>query len=364
MNTRRAARVTAPGVITLETIDDAPPPGPGEVAVELVACGVCGSNLHHLNRPELVGADRRDSPGAMGHEMVGRVSAVGPDVTTHEVGDPVALEPQLAAACGECAGCASGQAWFCTRPRPLPVWGFADRLVVRARGAWRLPPELDLLVATLVEPVAVSVHALRVTTTAMSRDDDLGGVKVVVLGAGAMGLLTVAAARHLGCDHVVCVARHEHQARLAARLGAHRVLMDGDPDLDQTLTELAPGLVVECVGGSADTFDRALRIAGPAGEISVMGLFDVPQQVRSRAVFRRQLRVVFPVVYGELRGRHDFGIAVELLRGSGLPFGELLTDRFPLADIGAAFAAAASKSSGAIRVLVGRTERDLAPQDT
>jgi threonine dehydrogenase-like Zn-dependent dehydrogenase len=360
MSTRRAARVTAPGVITLETIDDAPPPGPGEVAVELVACGVCGSNLHHLNRPELVGADRRDSPGAMGHEMVGRVVAVGPGVTTHEIGDPVALEPQLAAACGACDGCVSGQAWFCTKPRPLPVWGFADRLVVRASGAWRLPPDLDPLVATLVEPVAVSVHALRVTTTAMTRKDDLTGVKVVVLGAGAMGLLTVAAAQHLGCDFVVCVARHEHQARLAARLGAHRVLRDGDPELDSALSELAPDLVVECVGGSADTFDRALRIAGPGGEISVMGLFDAPQPVHSRAVFKRQLRVVFPVVYGELRGRHDFDIAVELLHGSHLPFGELITDRFMLADIGAAFSAAASKSSGVIRVVVGRTEHDVA----
>ncbi|OKI86181.1 zinc-dependent alcohol dehydrogenase [Streptomyces sp. CB02414] len=359
MNTRRAARVKAPGVITLETIDDAPPPGPGEVAVELVACGICGSNLHHLNRPELVGADRRDSPGAMGHEMVGRVVAVGPDVSTHEVGDPVVLEPQLAASCGTCDGCATGQAWFCTEPRPLPVWGFADRMVVRAPGAWPLPRDLDPLVATLVEPVAVSVHALRITATAMSRNDDLTGVKVVVLGAGAMGLLTVAAARHLGCDDVVNVARHEHQARLAARLGAHRVLRDGAPDLDSTLAELAPDLVVECVGGSADTFERALRITGPGGEISVMGLFDEPQPVHSRAVFKRQLRVVFPVVYGTMRGRHDFDIAIELLREAELPFGELLTDRFALEDIEAAFSTAGSKSGGVIRVVVGRTEQDL-----
>jgi threonine dehydrogenase-like Zn-dependent dehydrogenase len=348
-------------VITLDTIAEAAPPRPGEVEVELVACGICGSNLHHLNRPDLVGADRRDSPGAMGHEMVGRVIAVGPGVGTHRPGDLVALEPQLAAACGDCAGCATGQAWYCTRPRPLAVWGFADRLVVRAPGAWPLPPDLDPLVGTLVEPVAVSVHALRITHTAAVRGDDLSGLTVVVLGAGAMGLLTVAAARHLGCDHVVCVARHDHQAVLAERLGAHRVLRDGAAGLDDTLVGLAPRLVVECVGGRADTFERALRVAGPGGEVSVMGLFDEPQQVHSRQVFRRQVRVVFPVVYGELRGRHDYAIAVDLLHGSDLPFAELLTDRYPLADIERAFAAAGSRSGGGIRVLVGRTPADLAP---
>jgi threonine dehydrogenase-like Zn-dependent dehydrogenase len=214
-------------------------------------------------------------------------------------------------------------------------------------------------VATLLEPLAVSLHALRVTSLAMARNDDLSGARIVVLGAGATGLMTVAAARHLGSGSVISVARHEHQARLAERLGAHQVMRDGDPDLERVLTEAAPDLVVECVGGSASTFDLALRIVGPKGEISVLGLFDAPQSVDGRAVFKRQLRIVFPIVYGELRGRHDFELASDILQTPGLPFGELITDRFPLDEIGAAFGAAASKSKGVIRVVVGRTEADL-----
>lgn len=358
--TVRAARVVEPGVLALEELPEAPPPGPGEVTVELIACGICGSNLHHLRRPDLIRADARDSPGAMGHEVVGRVVAVGTDVTTHQVGSTVVLEPQLAAACGRCAGCAEGEPWFCTAPTPLPVWGFADRMVVRAEGAWPLPPGTDPLIATLLEPLGVSVHALRVTALAAARDDDLSGVRVVVLGAGATGLLTVAAARHLGAETVVCVARHDHQARLAEAMGATRVLRDGDPDAEQALVDLAPQLVVECVGGDASTFELALRIAGPKAEVSVLGLFNAPQPVDGRALFKRQLRLVFPIVYGTLRGRHDFSFAEQVLRRRDLPFADLITHRFTLDDVGAAFEQAGSKAGGVIRVVVGRTPDDVA----
>jgi threonine dehydrogenase-like Zn-dependent dehydrogenase len=355
----RAAQVTAPGTIELVPLEDPGLPGPGQVAVELIACGICGSNLHHLNRPDLIGADRRDKPGALGHEMSGRVLAVGPDVETHAVGDLVALEPQLAAACGHCDGCATGSSWFCTDPRTLAVWGFADRLVVRAAGAWRLPAGMDPLVATLMEATAVSVHALRVTHLCRQHGDDLSGVRVVVLGAGATGLLAVAAARHLGATDVVCVARHPHQATLAQRMGASEVLREDDADLEATLTAGRPDLVVECVGGRATTFDLAARIVGPRGEISVLGLFDEPQQVDGRSLFRREARVVFPVVYGELDGRHDYDIAADILATPGLPVDEIITHRFPLADVRGAFATAGSKGSGVVRVVVGRTEADL-----
>lgn len=361
VTSRRAARVIEPGVLRLEEIEDAPAPGPGDVCLELVACGICGSNLHHLNRPDLVRADARYAPGAMGHEMVGRVVAVGPDVYSHEVGDLAVLEPQLAAACGRCRGCATGETWFCTQPSTMPVWGFADRLLVRAKGAWRLPRDLDLdpLVATLMEPLGVSVHAIRITSAAAEREDDLSGVRVAVLGAGATGLLAVAAARHLGSQSVTCVARHDHQAHLADALGAHRVLRDGDPDLEKTLTELAPDLVVECVGGAADTFELAIRVAGPGADISVLGLFNEPQAMDGRSAFKRQLRVVFPVVYGEVRGRHDYDVAAEILATAGVPFDGLITHRFPLGEIEDAFATASSKARGVVRTVVGRTDADL-----
>jgi threonine dehydrogenase-like Zn-dependent dehydrogenase len=358
--TVRAAQVTGPGTIELVSIAEPAAPGPGQVSFELIACGICGSNLHHLNHPELIGADRRDNPGALGHEAAGRVVAVGEGVTTHTVGDLVALEPQLAAACGDCEGCRTGMTWFCRNPRVLPVWGLADRILVRAEGAWRLPAEMDPLVATLMEPLGCSVHAIRITALCAERDDDLSGVRVAVLGAGATGLLAVAAARHLGAAEIICVARHEHQATLATRMGADRVLRDGDPDLVATLTGYAPELVIECVGGRAETIDLAIKVAAVHGEISVLGLFDTPQVVDGRSAFKRELRIVFPVVYGEVRGRHDYEIAAELLNSGTLPFADLITHRFELADLQEAYAVAGTKAAGVVRAVIGRTASDIA----
>jgi L-idonate 5-dehydrogenase len=355
----RAAKVTSAGMVELVTLEAPDAPGPGEVLVDLVACGICGSNLHHLYHPELIPGDRRDNPGALGHEMVGRVVARGPGVGTHQVGDLVALEPQLAAACGDCAGCATGATWFCTRPSPLPVWGFADQIAVPAPGAWRLPTGIDPLVATLTEPLGCSIHAIRVTHLCRERDDDLTGVRVAVLGAGATGLLAVAAARHLGATEVISVARYDHQARLATRMGASSVLRDDDQGLESRLVAARPDLVIECVGGRAGTFDLAMRAVAGRGEVSVLGLFDRPQRIDGRAAFRREARIVFPVVYGVVGGRHDFEIGVEILTTPGLPVPELITHRFPLSDIRVAFATAASKTDGVVRVVVGRTQADL-----
>ncbi len=357
--TVRAAQVTAPGTIELISIADPPAPGPGEVCLELIACGICGSNLHHLNHPELIGADRRDNPGALGHEVAGRVAGLGEGVTTHALGDLVALEPQLAAACGACAGCATGMTWFCRNPRTLPVWGLADRFVVRAEGAWRLPAGLNPLVATLMEPMGCSVHAIRATALCAERMDDLSGVRVAVLGAGATGLLAVAAARYLGAAEIVCVARHDHQAALAASMGADRVLRDRDEDLAAKLGAFAPELVVECVGGRAETIGLAVRVAAPRGEISVLGLFDSPQPVDGRSAFKRELRMIFPVVYGQVRGRHDYEIAAELLNSGELPFEGLITHRFELADVQLAYVVAGAKSGGVVRAVVARTASDL-----
>jgi len=359
--TVRAAKVTAPGTVELVSIEDPPAPGPGEVCLELIACGICGSNLHHLNHPELIGADRRDNPGALGHEAAARVVGTGEGVTTHAVGDLVALEPQLAAACGACEGCGTGMTWFCRHPRTLPVWGLADRFVVRVQGAWRLPAGLNPLVATLMEPMGCSVHAIRATALCAERLDDLSGVRVAVLGAGATGLLAVAAARYLGAAEIVCVARHDHQAALAKSMGADRVLRDRDEDLVTELTAFAPDLVVECVGGRAETIDLAVRVAAVRGEISVLGLFDFPQPVDARSAFKRELRMVFPVVYGQVRGRHDYEIAAELLNSGDLPVADLITHRFELADVQRAYAVAGAKSGGVVRAVVARTAADMTP---
>lgn len=324
----RAARVMGAGLIQVDTLDVPTVPGPGQVEIQLAGCGICGSNIHHLRNPDVFTEDRRHTPGALGHEASGYVVSLGDGVAGLAVGDLVALEPQLAAGCGRCPACVDGSAWFCPNATPLKIWGFADRIVVQAAGAWRIDPAIDPSVATLMEGLACSIHAIRVTELCGRLNDDLAGVRVAILGAGATGLLAVAAAKALGAVGVAILARHDHQAVLAERLGASLVVRE-HVGTEGELADFAPGLVVECVGGAADTISLAQRIAQPQAEISVLGLFETPQAIDVRTATRRQLRLVFPVVYGRLRGQHDYEFAERILLDQSETLSGLITHSFP-----------------------------------
>jgi threonine dehydrogenase-like Zn-dependent dehydrogenase len=185
----------------------------------------------------------------------------------------------------------------------------------------------------------------------VQRGDNLSGVRVAVLGAGATGLLAIAAAQELDASAVACIARHDHQADLARRFGADLVLQDRDSESAAVLKEFGPDIIVECVGGKADTLALAVDVCAPRGEISVLGLFDTPQPIDARSAFRRELRMVFPVVYGAVGGRHDYDIAANML-AQPLPFSDLITHLIPLDEIERAYATAADKTAGAVRVVV------------
>jgi threonine dehydrogenase-like Zn-dependent dehydrogenase len=346
----RTAVVSAPG--TLEVVArESPEITHHQVEIEISACGICGTNLHHLRDPSSIPEPKRSCPGALGHEATGRVRAVGEAVERLVEGDLVALEPQLSAACGVCPPCRSGNPWFCEDLAPLAAWAFSERIVINQRGAWPLPAGLDEAVGTLIEPLAIDVHALRASARANRDGGRLDGARVAVLGSGVTGLLAVVAARHLGAAEIVAVARYPHQAECAARLGASGVEMDGDA-VERRLRSFHPDLVVECVGGSASTFTLAQRVVAPMGELLVIGLFDQPQTVDTARAFRNETRMTFPVAYNEIDGVHDFTIATEILEPRAGDLAPLITHRYPLDEIATAFGTAGDKRSGAFRVVV------------
>lgn len=327
-----------------------PPLAAGQALIDVAACGVCASNVHSWRHPELVIAHPDDAAGAVGHEVAGRVTAVAEDVAAAPVpGALVCVEPNLATACGACAACAAGTAWFCRDRSRIATWGFAQRMVLPARALFAVPEGVSAEVATLTEPLACGVHAVRASWTAAQRGRRLDGVRVAVVGAGVTGLLAVAAARHLGAEAVVAMARYPHQAAQAEALGADEVVSADDGD---RLRALRPQLVVEAVGGRADTLRLAARVVAPAGEVAVLGLFDEPQPVDTRKAVFRELRVFFPVTYAVIDGVHDFDVALQILAAAPERFAALISHRFPLDRIADAFTTAADKHSGSLRVLV------------
>jgi len=317
-----------------------PEPGPGEVRVRVEACGICGSDLHlqHL--------------GAMhegrtpGHEIAGRVDALGSGVAGLSVGEAVVVEPL--ASCGRCPACRSGRDSVCPELRLYGVHadgGMAEHVVVPAQRLFPVTDGIDPRVAALAEPLAVVVHGLR-------RGGFQAGQRVLVLGAGNIGLLTALAARSFGAGEVRISARHAHQAKLAREMGATHVLAEEDATPEALAAWARQGgaeLVVETVGGQADTLRAASAALAPGGTISVLGLFLGAVKIDGFGLFVREGTLAFSNCYAR-SPRADFADAVALLEAERARLSPLVTHTVPFAEAASAFALAADKRAGAIKV--------------
>ena len=240
-----------------------PAPGPGQVAVDIRACGVCGSDLFLQE-----GGFGSTLPIVPGHEAAGVVSEVGPGVESVEVGCPAAL--YYIDHCGECGPCRAGRVNICLRVRRMGVefdGGFAERVVLPARCVIPVHEDDDpAAVAVLTDAVATPYHAL--VRVARAR----AGETVVVLGVGGTGSNAVQLAAYLGC-RVIAVSRSDANLELAVRMGADAVVRGGD-DAVAGITEAAgpggPDVIIQTVG-SAAVYRQAFEAAGIGCRVAAVG---------------------------------------------------------------------------------------------
>ncbi|RMD83301.1 MAG: hypothetical protein D6815_06970 [Candidatus Dadabacteria bacterium] len=314
-----------------------PEPQPGQVRVAVRRCGICGSDLHFFS------GRQPPPPVCPGHEISGIVEAAPGQPQDLREGDRVTIEPLTR--CGQCRYCRAGDYHLCPALQIHGIMlpgGMASSIVVPAYTVHRLPAAVDFDVGAMTEPLAVAVHALR-----------LGGIgrdtPVLVLGAGTVGLLTVAAARHLGAPFVAITGRHEHQRRAAAALGADQVL---EPQEVSAVGE-TPRIVVETVGGEADTVDQAITAVDRGGTVVIVGMFDRAPAFSPLLHLIKEARIVGSMIYNASRGRSDFEVALDIASAEHERLARLVTHRFALAAAQEAFETAADKQTGAIKVLVG-----------
>lgn len=322
-----------------------PDPGPGEVRVRVRACGLCGSDLHVVHNPAPLLA-----PGTiLGHEIAGEVDWLGDGVEGFRAGDAVAIEPLRS--CGICQWCRAGRDSICPSMQLFGIHadgGFVDYIVVPARRLFRVPPDLPFNLAALAEPVAVAVHGLR-----MGRFEK--GSRVLVLGAGTIGLAVTAVARIWGAGEVLLTARHPHQVKLGQALGASEVILDKDADVEAmaALGKQRPAdLVVETVGGDANTLLAAGAALAQGGVVSVLGVFLSPALIDGFTLFFKEATLQFSNCYSRAPGPVDFDESIRLLRENAGLWSSLLTHTVPLDEFERAFAVAADKSQGAVKATV------------
>ncbi|HSV07476.1 MAG TPA: alcohol dehydrogenase catalytic domain-containing protein [Candidatus Binatus sp.] len=336
----QAAFCRGAGNVVLDDVER-PTPEMGEVVVRVRNCGICGSDLHWYH-------DQMMIPSVCpGHEIAGEVADVGAGVTSLRAGDAVALEG--IASCGRCRYCATGEYQRCPRVRVVGITipgGFAEYVKMPARHCFRVPAGVDFATAALSEPLGVAVHGVRLAGLEI-------GQRVAILGAGTIGLMAVVAARAGGAGEVIVVARRPQQKAAALALGADRVVDDNDPngiggDIDAPID-----LVIETVGGSADTLDTAVAACRPGGTICILGAFTRSPTFPALFVLAKELRLIGSFVYGRAGAQADFDIVLDILRRRGRHIAEtIITHRVPLAEIARGFRTAADKTTGAIKVTI------------
>lgn len=228
-----------------------PMPAPGDLLLEVLACGICGTDLHILEGTSY----RPEPPFVLGHEPVGRVIAAGSPLDAEWVGTTVTMT--LFVGCGNCALCAEGDERLCPDLRGISGvlglgGGFAEQMVIRTAQAVALPSGLDHLVAaSLVDAGATACNAVRVAREAAAPDD-----LVVVVGGGPVGFFVAELLRHEGRPLIVVQPSAGRRATLEA-LG-HRVV----PSLD-VMTD-RPGVVVDC-SAAPGVLAWATEHLGPRG---------------------------------------------------------------------------------------------------
>jgi (R,R)-butanediol dehydrogenase/meso-butanediol dehydrogenase/diacetyl reductase len=313
-------------------LDSVPEPSPGanEVLIAVVACGICGSDLHeYLDGPLYIPTrphplTGKVPPVTLGHEFAGRVVEIGRDASGVRVGDRVTVNPCLL--CGSCTWCRRGQPNHCARLATLGLskdGAFAPLVAAPASGCHVLPPALSDVEGAFVEPLSVAVHAV-------NRARLVPGAHAVVVGAGPIGLLVLQVLRARGAAWVAVIEPREERRRLARELGSDHVIDPGAGDVARAVAELTnedrAELTFECVG-SAPAFASAMRVTGKRGRIVLVGLVPAAVSVNLLQLLAHEKEIVGSSAYVE-----EFPEAIALLAGGHVRVAPLVTGRVALGD--------------------------------
>jgi 2-desacetyl-2-hydroxyethyl bacteriochlorophyllide A dehydrogenase len=326
--------------INIELVDR-PEPGANEVLVRSSVVGICGSDMHaaHGSHPFV------DLPMRPGHEVVGVVTEVGTDVDEGLIGTRVVVEPNLA--CGHCPQCTGGRYNICS---DLKVFGcqtpggMTDYFAIAADRVVPLPDDLHDRWAALIEPAATPVHAVR-------RAGDLHGRKVVVLGAGPIGLFVLLAARAAGAERVVVADLVHSKRALAERLGADGSFDPASAEAAKQAHDVLGGkadVVFDCVSRES-TVRLGIQVLEKGGSLMIVGVPSGPTSIDLDLIQDRELTVQGNLMYV----REDVLRAIELLRTRPFRFEDFVTAEFDLAQAAEAFRASDDPEQVKVLVVVG-----------
>jgi (R,R)-butanediol dehydrogenase / meso-butanediol dehydrogenase / diacetyl reductase len=307
--------------LSIETVPD-PTPRAGEVVVKIGRCGICGSDLHMTEDP----AYGKGAGDVLGHEFAGEVVALGKGAEGLLLGDLVSVIPLQS--CGHCASCKAGDIAWCDQ-FGLQGGGYAEYAVTKPNQCIKLPTSTSLADGAIIEPLAVALHGVNMSGLK-------AGDRILILGAGPIGLAVAFWARRKGAVDIVIQDISDFQHVRARALGATGFVVDPEDPIGGAERALGgkADIVFECVG-IPGLIEQAVSQVRNRGTILLLGLCTKPDRFNSFAMLSKEVRLVTAAFFT----RGEYETALDALDAGAAEPRLLVTDVISLADTPARFEA-------------------------
>jgi threonine dehydrogenase-like Zn-dependent dehydrogenase len=315
-----------------------PEPRENWVQFRTLACGICGSDIHALTGRTRHLMPDRNFPAILGHENAGIITKLGKGVDEFKVGDRVAIEPLHGCIDfgGTCMMCRSGKYQLCAGGlnvigmpnKDMLPGGYGEYSCAHKSHVFKISDKLSFTEAAVTDVLAVALHAVNV-------GDPQIGMKVIVLGAGVIGLDTVQVLKARGISNILVVARYSFQAEMALRLGASQAV-SADGDIVKRVHEFTNGRgadqVYECVGGNSDTIGRAIELCAIGGKVVMVGCATKIASIDIQQMLFKEVQLLPSNSYGIFKGVSEFAAALEMLEKGVVDHKSLITGEYAPED--------------------------------
>ena len=320
---------------------DVPMPevGPNDVLIKIKKTAICGTDIH-IYKWDQWAQEHVPVPLTTGHEFVGEVVEMGKEVRGFNVGDRVSGEGHIA--CGFCRNCRAGRRHLCRKTDSVGVTRtgcFAEYLSIPAVNAYPIPASIPDEQAAILDPFGNATH----TTLAFN----LVGEDVLITGAGPVGIMAVAVARHVGARHIVVTDVNEYRLAIAKKMGASLAINPTDFSLSQAMEKLGmhEGFDVGLeMSGNPKAFNAMLEHMNHAGKVALLGFLPNDTQINWNRIIMKGL--VIKGIYG--REMFDTWYKMITMLQSGLDIAPVITHQFSIDDYQAAFDTMLTGQSGKV----------------
>jgi threonine 3-dehydrogenase len=313
--------------------------GHNDVLIKVLKTAICGTDIHIYNW-DIWAQQHVPVPLVIGHEFIGQVVEVGQHVQGFKVGDRVAGEGHIS--CGFCRSCRAGRRHLCRKNDSVGVTRagcFAEYIAIPAVNAYPIPASIKDEQAAILDPLGNAAH------TALSYD--LVGEDVLITGAGPVGMMAAAIARHVGARHVVITDVNPYRLALAKKMGASLALDSHKDTLDEAMEKLGmhEGFDVGLeMSGNASAFDAMLKHMNHAGKVALLGFLPRETQIDWSGVIMKGINI--KGIYG--REMFETWYKMICMLESGLDISPVITHHFAIDDYEKAFEVMRSGESGKV----------------